>query len=338
RKKISYFILAFLLFAVICVWKKGSYEALKLQAKEFQVTKSLEKLAMGSGSQSMSVSSKQDSKKARQVLNHPRVTVKVKPQASYQVWYKVSYKGPGPGVKFSAEALHCRLGDCVKVSMIEACYLPKEYIRTKARPWHRCDVVSSIGSLKSSQLVLRFNGAPVANFQQDVGVKTPICLMNSHLITTEKQFLKDSLCNEGILIVWDPSLYHADIPHWYHKQDYNFFKLYKSYSKLYPNQPFYILRPQMPHHSGNCSGGIQPKPPPSGMLCIIKMMTLCDQVDIYEFLPSRYNIDVCYYHQKFFNHACMIERNMVKQLNKGTDEDIYVFRKATLSGFWIIHC
>lgn len=32
------------------------------------------------------------------------------------------------------------------------------------------------------------------------------------LITTEKQFLKNSLYNEGILIVWDPSLYHADIP------------------------------------------------------------------------------------------------------------------------------
>lgn len=32
------------------------------------------------------------------------------------------------------------------------------------------------------------------------------------LITTEKQFLKDSLYNEGILIAWDPSLYHADIP------------------------------------------------------------------------------------------------------------------------------
>lgn len=32
------------------------------------------------------------------------------------------------------------------------------------------------------------------------------------LITTEKQFLKNSLYKEGILIVWDPSLYHADIP------------------------------------------------------------------------------------------------------------------------------
>ncbi|ERE76761.1 alpha-2,6-sialyltransferase [Cricetulus griseus] len=224
KKKFSYFILAFLLFALICVWKKGSYEALKLQAKEFQVTRSLEKLAMRSGSQSMSSSSKQDPKQDSQVLSHARVTAKVKPQPSYQVWdknsssknlnprlqkilknylnmnkYKVSYKGPGPGVKFSAEALRCRLRDRVNVSMIEATdfpfnttewagYLPKENIRTKAGPWHRCAVVSSAGSLKSSQLgreidnhdaVLRFNGAPVANFQQDVGTKTTIRLMNS---------------------------------------------------------------------------------------------------------------------------------------------------------------
>ncbi|OBS66621.1 hypothetical protein A6R68_04839, partial [Neotoma lepida] len=220
KKKFSYFILAFLLFAIICVWKKGSYEALKLQAKDFQVPKSLEKLVM----RSVSASSKQDPKQDSQTLSRLRVTTKVKPQPSYQVWdkdsssktlnprlqkilknylnmnkYKVSYKGPGPGVKFSAEALRCHLRDRVNVSMIEATdfpfnttewkgYLPKENIRTKAGPWHRCAVVSSAGALKSSQLgreidnhdaVLRFNGAPIANFQQDVGTKTTIRLMNS---------------------------------------------------------------------------------------------------------------------------------------------------------------
>ncbi|PNI54953.1 ST6GAL1 isoform 19, partial [Pan troglodytes] len=115
--------------------------------------------------------------------------------------YKVSYKGPGPGIKFSAEALRCHLRDHVNVSMVEVTdfpfntsewegYLPKESIRTKAGPWGRCAVVSSAGSLKSSQLgreiddhdaVLRFNGAPTANFQQDVGTKTTIRLMNSQI-------------------------------------------------------------------------------------------------------------------------------------------------------------
>ncbi|KAL1788897.1 hypothetical protein HispidOSU_025695 [Sigmodon hispidus] len=393
KKKFSYCILAFLLFAVICVWKKGSYEALKLQAKEFQVPNSL---ALGFGSQSMSASNKEDHKQDSQMVSQLRVTAKVKPQPSYQVWdknstsknlnprlqqilknylnmnkYKVSYKGPGPGVKFSAEALRCHLRDHVNVSMVEATdfpfnttewegYLPKENIKTKTGSWGKCAVVSSAGAMKSSKLgkeidnhdaVLRFNGAPTANFQWDVGTKTTIRLMNSQLVTTEKNFLKNSLYNEGILVVWDPSLYHADIPSWYQKPDYNFFETYKSYRRLHPEQPFYLLKPQMPWELWDiiqemAPDWIQPNPPSSGMLGIIIMMTLCDQVDIYEFLPSKRKTDMCYYYQSYFDNACtmgayhplLFEKNMVKHLNEGTDEDIYFLGKATLSGFRTLRC
>ncbi|XP_023070484.1 beta-galactoside alpha-2,6-sialyltransferase 1 isoform X2 [Piliocolobus tephrosceles] len=175
--------------------------------------------------------------------------------------------------------------------------------------------------------------------------------MNSQLVTTEKRFLKDGLYNEGILIVWDPSIYHSDIAKWYQNPDYNFFNNYKSYRKLHPNQPFYILKPQMPWELWDIlqeisPEEIQPNPPSSGMLGIIIMMTLCDQVDIYEFLPSKRKTDVCYYYQKFFDSACtmgayhplLYEKNLVKHLNQGTDEDIYLLGKATLPGFRTIHC
>ncbi|KAM5293436.1 beta-galactoside alpha-2,6-sialyltransferase 1 [Ctenodactylus gundi] len=398
KKKFSCCVLAFLLFAVICVWKerkKGSYyESFKVQTKELRVLKSLEK--PGSASQSMSSSSSQVPHRISQNLTTPRVSSKAKLWPSFQVWnkdssskdlvsrlqkiwknyqrmnkYKVSYKGPGPGVKLSAETLRCRLRDHVNVSMVQTTdfpfntsewegYLPWENFRTKAGPWRRCAVVSSAGSLRSSHLgeeidghdaVLRFNAAPTANFQQDVGTKTTIRLMNSQLVTTEGRFLRDSLYNEGILIVWDPSVYHVDIPKWYKNPDYNFFNNYKSYRKLHPGQPFYILRPQMPWELWDiiqeiAPEEIQPNPPSSGMLGIIIMMTLCDQVDIYEFLPSKRKTDVCYYHQKFLDSACtmgayhplLFEKNMVKFLNEGTDEDIYLFGKATLSGFRNIRC
>ncbi|XP_060054515.1 beta-galactoside alpha-2,6-sialyltransferase 1 [Erinaceus europaeus] len=397
KKKFSYCVLFFLLFAVICVWKekkKGSdYNSLKLQSKEVQVLKNL---AMGSGSRSAASSSTRAPPRASKALSSPRGPAKAKLEPSYPVWnkesssknlnprlqkiwknyqnmnkYKVAYKGPGPGVKFSAKDLSCLLRNHVNVSMVEATdfpfntsewegYLPRENIRTKAGPWGRCAVVSSAGSLKSSQLgreiddhdaVLRFNGAPTANFQQDVGTKTTVRLMNSQLVTTEKRFLKDSLYNEGILIVWDPSVYHSDIPKWYQNPDYGFFDNYKTYRKQNPHQPFYILKPQMPWELWDilqqiAPEEIQPNPPSSGMLGIIIMMTLCDQVDIYEFLPSKRKTDVCYYYQKFFDSACTLgayhpllyEKNMVKHLNQGTDEDIYLLGKATLPGFRSIQC
>ena len=86
--------------------------------------------------------------------------------------------------------------------------------------------------------------------------------------------------------------------------------------------------------------------PPLPFSGIIIMMTLCDQVDIYEFLPSKRKTDVCYYYQKFFDSACtmgayhplLFEKNLVKHLNQGTDEDIYLLGKATLPGFRRIRC
>lgn len=400
KKKFSCMVLVCLLFAILCVWKemkKGDeYDSLQLQNKEFQALKSLQKQIVGSVSQSMSSSGIQDPLRGKQDLSRLRGSSKNTPENSHLVWnkdsssrniiprlqkiwknylkmnkYKVSYKGPGPGVKFSAEALSCHLRDQVNVSMVEASdfpfntsewegFLPKENIRTKTGLWGRCAVVSSAGSLKSSQLgqeidnhdaILRFNAAPTDNYQRDVGTKTTIRLMNSQLVTKEQRFLKDSLYNEGILVVWDPSVYHTDIPKWYKNPDYSFFENYKSYRKMHPDQPFYILKPQMPWELWDvlqemAPEEIQPNPPSSGMLGIILMMTLCDQVDIYEFLPSKRKTDLCYYYQKFFDTACtmgayhplLYEKNLVKFLNLGTDEDIYLFGKATLRGFRNITC
>lgn len=400
KKKFSCMVLVCLLFAILCVWKemkKGDeYDSLQLQNKEFQALKSLQKQIVGSVSQSMSSSGIQDPLRAKQDLSRLRGSSQNTPENSHLVWnkdsssrniiprlqkiwknylkmnkYKVSYKGPGPGVKFSAEALSCHLRDQVNVSMVEASdfpfntsewegFLPKENIRTKTGLWGRCAVVSSAGSLKSSQLgqeidnhdaILRFNAAPTDNYQRDVGTKTTIRLMNSQLVTKEQRFLKDSLYNEGILVVWDPSVYHTDIPKWYKNPDYSFFENYKSYRKMHPDQPFYILKPQMPWELWDvlqemAPEEIQPNPPSSGMLGIILMMTLCDQVDIYEFLPSKRKTDLCYYYQKFFDTACtmgayhplLYEKNLVKFLNLGTDEDIYLFGKATLRGFRNITC
>uniref|UniRef100_A0A8C3B7V1 Beta-galactoside alpha-2,6-sialyltransferase 1 n=1 Tax=Cairina moschata TaxID=8855 RepID=A0A8C3B7V1_CAIMO len=286
--------------------------------------------------------------------------------------YNVTYSGKRNAVKLSPEQLLCQLRDRVNVSMIHGSdspfntsewlrYLPEKSLNETVGRLGRCAVVSSAGSLKSSHLgpeidshdaVLRFNGAPVKGFQEDVGQKTTIRLVNSQLVTVEQQqFLRDALYNTGILIIWDPAPYHAEIREWYRKPDYKFFEAYKLYRVRHPEQPFYILNPKMQWQlwdiiQENSLEHIQPNPPSSGTLGILIMMTLCDEVDVYEFLPSKRQTDICHYYQKFHDRACtmgayhplLFEKNLVKRINRGTDEDIYTHGKVTLPGFRNVHC
>ncbi|NWZ29237.1 SIAT1 sialyltransferase, partial [Asarcornis scutulata] len=286
--------------------------------------------------------------------------------------YNVTYSGKRNAAKLSPEQLLCQLRDRVNVSMIHGSdgpfntsewlrYLPEKSLNETVGRLGRCAVVSSAGSLKSSHLgpeidshdaVLRFNGAPVKGFQEDVGQKTTIRLVNSQLVTVEQQqFLRDALYNTGILIIWDPAPYHAEIHEWYRKPDYKFFETYKLYRVRHPEQPFYILNPKMQWQlwdiiQENSLEHIQPNPPSSGTLGILIMMMLCDEVDVYEFLPSKRQTDICHYYQKFHDRACtmgayhplLFEKNLVKRINQGTDEDIYTHGKVTLPGFRNVHC
>lgn len=65
--------------------------------------------------------------------------------------------------------------------------------------------------------------------------------------------------------------YFLRLLQWYQNPDYSFFANYKSYRKLHPGQPFYILKPQMPWELWDIiqkisPEKIQPNPPSSGML------------------------------------------------------------------------
>lgn len=105
-----------------------------------------------------------------------------------------------------------------------------------------CAIVSSAGALLNSQLgafignnilskkefnkvqfnfslatdghdfVVRFNNAPTAGFESDVGNKTSLRILNSQILSKPQfDFANSSLYHNVSLLVWDPSKYNATL-------------------------------------------------------------------------------------------------------------------------------
>ncbi|XP_048398883.1 beta-galactoside alpha-2,6-sialyltransferase 1-like [Stegostoma tigrinum] len=286
--------------------------------------------------------------------------------------YAVNFTGKRKLKKLSSKELLCELKQRVQVASIEfgdesfttpdwQKYIPNKNLTQALGPFNTCAVVASAGSILRSRLgreidahdaVLRFNGAPTIGFESDVGTRTTIRIVNSQVLSRQElKFHDNTLYRTGTLLVWDPSPYSANLTEWYNHPDYNFFENYKKYRQKNPDQPFYIINPKMQWQlwnimQENTAEDIQRNPPSSGMMGILLMMTICNQTDVYEFLPSRRRTDLCHYYETFQDQACtmgayhplMFEKNLVKRVNQGSDEEIYMQGKVTLPGFRTFQC
>uniref|UniRef100_UPI00398E8142 beta-galactoside alpha-2,6-sialyltransferase 1-like n=1 Tax=Pristiophorus japonicus TaxID=55135 RepID=UPI00398E8142 len=286
--------------------------------------------------------------------------------------YAVNFTGTRKAKKLSSEELLCELKQRVQVASIQFGdrpfttpdwreYIPKQNLTQALGPFKMCAVVASAGSILRSKLgveidahdaVLRFNGAPTIGFESDVGRRTTIRLVNSQVLARQDhKFHSNNLYRTGTLLVWDPAPYSANLTEWFNHPDYNFFESYKKYRGNNPSQPFYILNPKMQWQlwnilQENTAEDIQRNPPSSGLMGILLMMTICDQTDVYEFLPSKRRTDLCHYYEKFQDQACtmgayhplMFEKNLVKRINRGSDKEIYSQGKVTLPGFRTFRC
>ncbi|XP_067464798.1 beta-galactoside alpha-2,6-sialyltransferase 1 isoform X3 [Thunnus thynnus] len=289
--------------------------------------------------------------------------------------YGVELSGPG-GVssrpKLNGPELLCQLKDKVEVTTLTAdlqpfsslpwaSQLPPKPLTSELGPYKSCAVVSSAGSLRYSGLgkeidshdaVLRFNAAPTTGYEKDVGSKTTIRLINSQVMASDDhRFLSSSLYSTGVLVAWDPAPFSADLTQWYNRTDYPIFTQYQRYRRLHPLQPFYILHPCVEWQvwqriQDNMAEPIQKNPPSSGLLGTVLMMSLCEVVHVYEFLPSRRKTELCHYYQRFYDAACTLgayhpllyEKNLVKRMNQGPDRDIYTHGRVTLPGFSTLNC
>lgn len=296
---------------------------------------------------------------------------------NYQAMNKYGVEDSGPGgvasrPKVSGPELLCQLKEKVEVSTLTpdlqpfaslpwASQLPPKPITSDLGPFKTCAVVSSAGSLRYSGLgkeidshdaVLRFNAAPTTGYEKDVGFKTTIRLINSQVMASEDhRFLSSSLYSTGVLVAWDPAPFSANLSKWYNKTDFPIFDQYQRYRRLHPLQPFYILHPRFEWQlwqriQDNMAEHIQKNPPSSGLLGTVLMMSLCEVVHVYEFLPSRRKTELCHYYQRFHDAACTLgayhpllyEKNLVKRMNQGLDRDIYTHGRVTLPGFRNLNC
>ncbi|XP_026229160.1 beta-galactoside alpha-2,6-sialyltransferase 1 isoform X3 [Anabas testudineus] len=294
--------------------------------------------------------------------------------ANYQAMnkYGVDVSSSSSRPKLSGPELLCQLKEKVDVvtltsdllpfsSLPWASQLPPKLLTSDLGPYKTCAVVSSAGSLHRSGLgkeidshdaVLRFNAAPVSGYEKDVGSKTTVRLINSQVMASdEHRFLSSSLYSTGVLVAWDPAPFSADLTQWYNKTDYPIFTQYQRYRKLHPLQPFYILHPRFEWQvwqriQDNMAEPIQKNPPSSGFLGTVLMMSLCDVVHVYEFLPSRRKTELCHYYQRFYDAACTLgayhpllyEKNLVKRMNQASDLDIYTHGRVTLPGLSKLNC
>ncbi|KAM4796578.1 beta-galactoside alpha-2,6-sialyltransferase 2 [Rhinophrynus dorsalis] len=234
---------------------------------------------------------------------------------------------------------------------------------TKLHPrgFSTCAVVSSAGAILNSSLgaeidahdaVLRFNSAPTRNYEKDVGNKTTFRIINSQILTNPSHHFTDSsLYKDVTLVAWDPSPYYADLHMWYHKPDYNLFPPYEQHRKKNPDQPFYILHPKFTWElwkiiQENSDEKIQPNPPSSGFIGILIMMSMCQKVHVYEYIPSYRQTDLCHYHEQYYDAACTLgayhpllyEKMIIQRINQGTEYNLLRKGKVTLPGFSSIQC
>ena len=76
------------------------------------------------------------------------------------------------------------------------------------------------------------------------------------------------------------------------------------------------------------------------------MMSLCEKVHVYEYIPSLRQTDLCHYHERYYDAACTLgayhpllyEKMLVQRINSGSEDDLKRKGKVTLPGFSTIHC
>ncbi|XP_077867036.1 beta-galactoside alpha-2,6-sialyltransferase 2-like [Saccoglossus kowalevskii] len=230
-------------------------------------------------------------------------------------------------------------------------YLPNgsAFLEMKTYKW--CAVIGSSYFLLGSKLgkeidshdaVLRFNDALVTGFERDVGSKTTIRLINSQMLVKKKKnaSLLKALNVNSTLFVWKAGGRDENLMKWYTVSK-DMFNNYIKWCIHRPEQCPYVINPSV---LWKCWDIIQRYTkermknivPTTGFTGIHLMHHICESIDVYGYVtPTNTN---CHYYDvhkcpRLAWHPVEAEKNFLKTLHVGNENDLSVKGKLSLYGF-----
>ena len=197
--------------------------------------------------------------------------------------------------------------------------LPKQ--KLFGETFKSCAVISSAGSLSKSKLgafiddhdlVMRFNHAPTEGYEEDVGTKTTIRVINSQVVTkAEFDFLNNPLFRNITIAAWDPGQYNAStLADWIQSPDFDMFPNYKSFLTAQPEANAHLVDPRslwrLWHvlQSYYPTRKIRQNPSSSGFVGIALLVPHCETIDVIEYVPSTRLTGECHYYEQQHNPMC----------------------------------
>nr|XP_022914456.1 beta-galactoside alpha-2,6-sialyltransferase 1 [Onthophagus taurus] len=285
--------------------------------------------------------------------------------------YNVNYQGPRENyMEKSQNHMLCELRN-VKIDTIQRRDVPsklnsfKGYFPNKGIfedvQFKSCAVISSAGSftlsgsgrrIDSYEVVLRFNNAPTKGFEIDVGQKTTIRIVNSQVMSKQEfDFLRAAVFRNVTILGWDPSNYTSTVEEWFQNPEYNLFPNYIGYKRMFPESEIYIMNPQSiwkvwDFLQSNSPNRLRRNPPSSGFLGITLLLSHCDFVDAYEYIPSVRITKRCHYYEPENNQACTFgvwhplaaEKLLTYYMNEADDRTVFQDGYVRIPGFNKLNC
>ncbi|KAK6624022.1 hypothetical protein RUM44_010880 [Polyplax serrata] len=284
--------------------------------------------------------------------------------------YFVNYTGPRDRYQsLTADQIKCRLKKAgLRLLTAEDPFISglklTDDIEEKflgGKHYKTCAIVSSAGSLLQSKLgrfidehevVVRFNHAPTETYEEDIGAKTTVRLVNSQVVSKKEFcFTTNPLYKNVTLVVWDPSNYTASLQQWYEKPDFNFFELWATQKKLNMKKDSFLLDPRSIWRVWDfiqslTSLRIRKNPPSSGFLGLALLMPYCDTIDFFEYVPSFRLTKKCHYFEDFEDDSCTFgvwhplsaEKILSLAMNEANDTTVFNLGYIRVKGYADLKC